>query len=95
MPVCVDPSHAVGSRRAGPEGILDLLHVTAQGVITGANMVLVDFHPAPREALVDGPQALLLEELPRFLEDVRIVREAYEKRVTLARRDLYSDKVGT
>jgi len=58
-------------------------------------MVLVDFHPAPREALVDGPQALLLEELPRFLEDVRIVREAYQKRMALARRDLYSDKVGT
>jgi len=95
MPVCVDPSHAVGSRRAGSEGILDLMHVTAQGVITGANMVLVDFHPAPHEALVDGPQALLLEELPQFLEDVRIVREAYEKRMALARRDLYSDKVGT
>jgi 3-deoxy-7-phosphoheptulonate synthase len=30
---------------------------------------------------VDGPQALLLSELPRFLEDVRIVREAYEKRL--------------
>jgi 3-deoxy-7-phosphoheptulonate synthase len=86
MPVCVDPSHAVGSRRAGPEGIMDLMHATAQGVIVGANMILVDFHPAPHEALVDGPQALLLEELPRFLEDVQIAREAYEKRLTLAQR---------
>jgi len=42
--------------------------------------VLVDFHPQPGRALVDGPQALLLSELPRFLDDVRIVREAYEKR---------------
>ena len=32
MPVCVDPSHAVGDRRAGPEGILDVMHATAQGV---------------------------------------------------------------
>jgi 3-deoxy-7-phosphoheptulonate synthase len=94
MPVCVDPSHAVGSRRAGPEGILDLLHVTAQGVIAGANMILVDFHPAPREALVDGPQALLLAELPRFLADVQIVREAYEKRVALAQRDLAQNQAG-
>ena len=62
------------------------MHVTAQGVIAGANMVLVDFHPVPGQALVDGPQALLLEELPRFLEDVRISREAYEKRVVLAQR---------
>ena len=81
MPVCVDPSHAVGSRRVGSEGILDIMHATAQGVIAGANMVLVDFHPEPLQALVDGPQALLLEELPHFLEDVQIVREAYQKRV--------------
>ncbi|MDX6577696.1 MAG: 3-deoxy-7-phosphoheptulonate synthase [Blastocatellia bacterium] len=86
MPVCIDPSHAVGSRRTGPEGILDVMHATAQGVIAGANMVLADFHPAPGEALVDGPQALLLEELPRFLEDIQIAREAYEKRLALAQR---------
>ncbi|MGH8671755.1 MAG: hypothetical protein ACREUA_06930 [Burkholderiales bacterium] len=86
MPVCIDPSHSVGSREAGPDGILDVMHVTAQGVIAGANMVLVDFHPEPATALVDGPQALLLEELPRFLEDVRIAREAYEKRAALMQR---------
>jgi 3-deoxy-7-phosphoheptulonate synthase len=59
------------------------MHATAQGVIAGANMVLVDFHPDPTRALVDGPQALLPGELPVFLEDVRIVREAYEKRCRL------------
>lgn len=86
MPVCVDPSHSVGFRTSGPEGILDVMHATAQGVIAGANMVLVDFHPSPAQALVDGPQALKLEELPHFLEDVRIAREAYEKRRALAER---------
>lgn len=86
MPVCVDPSHSVGARSAGPDGLLDVMHATAQGIIAGANMILVDFHPAPERALVDGPQALLLEELPYFLEDVQIAREAYEKRVALARR---------
>jgi 3-deoxy-7-phosphoheptulonate synthase len=85
MPVCIDPSHSVGSRKKSPEGILEVMHVTAQGIIAGANMVLVDFHPEPSQALVDGPQALLLEELPHFLEDVRIAREAYEKRSALAR----------
>lgn len=86
MPVCIDPSHSVGTRVQGPDGILELMHVVAQGVIAGANMILVDFHPNPSKALVDGPQALLLEEMPRFLEDVRIAREAYEKRVALAAR---------
>ncbi|MFQ5568264.1 MAG: 3-deoxy-7-phosphoheptulonate synthase [Rhodothermales bacterium] len=86
MPVCIDPSHSVGGRYRGPDGLLDMMHVTAQGVIAGANMVLVDFHPLPSKALVDGPQALLMEELPHFLEDVQIARDAYLKRVALARR---------
>jgi 3-deoxy-7-phosphoheptulonate synthase len=80
LPVCVDPSHSVGRRSAGPEGLLDIFHVTAQGVITGANLVLIDVHPKPESALCDGPQALLLEELPHFLEDVAISRRAYEER---------------
>jgi 3-deoxy-D-arabino-heptulosonate 7-phosphate (DAHP) synthase len=83
MPVCIDPSHSVGSRARSSDNILDVIHVTAQGVIAGANMVLVDFHPDPSAALVDGPQALRLEELPKFLEDVRMVRETYEKRLAL------------
>ena len=86
MPVCVDPSHSVGSRAASPDGIMDMMHVTAQGVLAGANMVLVDFHPEPVKALVDGPQAMLLKELPYFMEDVQIARAAYLKRIELRQR---------
>jgi 3-deoxy-7-phosphoheptulonate synthase len=92
MPVCIDPSHSVGTRDRAPDGMLDISHVTAQGVVAGANMVLVDFHPAPTKALVDGPQALLLEELPYFLEDIAIAREAYEKRRALTQRFLKKEK---
>ena len=84
MPVCVDPSHSVGIRAASPDGILDVFHVAAQGVIAGANMLLVDMHPNPDKALVDAAQAITLRELPYFLEDVAIAREAYEKRRALA-----------
>jgi 3-deoxy-7-phosphoheptulonate synthase len=86
MPVCIDPSHSVGSRDMDPHGILDVMHVTAQGVVAGANMILVDFHPEPSKALVDGPQALLMKELPQFLDDIAIAREAYEKRLANAAR---------
>jgi 3-deoxy-7-phosphoheptulonate synthase len=86
MPVCIDPSHSVGTRAAAPDGMLDILHVVAQGIVAGANMVLVDFHPEPAKALVDGPQALLMSELPWFLDDVALAREAYEKRAALAAR---------
>lgn len=83
MPVCVDPSHSVGMRGASPDGITDIFHVAAQGVIAGANMLLVDMHPVPKKALVDAAQAITLEELPYFLDDVAIAREAYEKRRAL------------
>tara|TARA_R110001592_G_scaffold6774_7_gene36778 strand:+ start:6625 stop:7746 length:1122 start_codon:yes stop_codon:yes gene_type:complete len=81
MPVCIDPSHSVGSRDIAPDGVLELCHATAQGVLAGANMVLVDFHPAPLKALVDGPQALTINELEPFLKDMEIARAAYLARV--------------
>jgi len=87
MPVCIDPSHSVGGRERAPDGVLDLVHATAQGVVAGANMVLVDVHPRPAEALVDGPQALQLSELGRFLRDVEISRQAY-----LERRQLWKEE---
>ena len=93
MPLCIDPSHSVGTRAAGPDGILDIMQVVAQGVIAGANMILVDFHPAPAKALVDGPQALTLAELPHFLEDVALARETYLKRQALAQR--YAQKAAS
>jgi 3-deoxy-7-phosphoheptulonate synthase len=80
MPVCVDPSHSIGIRATAPDGLQDIFHVAAQGIIAGANLVLTDVHPDPRKALVDAAQALTLEELPHFLEDCALVREAYEKR---------------
>jgi 3-deoxy-7-phosphoheptulonate synthase len=86
MPVCVDPSHSVGARGASPDGILDVFHVAAQGVIAGANMLLVDMHPEPRKSLVDAAQAICLSELSYFLEDVAIAREAYLRRLALTER---------
>ena len=83
LPVCIDPSHSVGKKDVAPDGLLDIQHVTAQGIIAGANMVLVDFHPKPEEALCDGPQALLLGELELFVRDAELVRKAYLERVKL------------
>jgi 3-deoxy-7-phosphoheptulonate synthase len=84
LPVSIDPSHSVGKKTVAADGLLDIQHVTAQGIIAGANMVLVDFHPRPERALCDGPQALLIEELERFVRDTEIVRRAYQERCRLA-----------
>lgn len=85
MPVCIDPSHSVGSLKTSPDGINDVFHATAQGIIAGANMVLVDFHPYPQSAVVDAKQAIDLNQLGWYLDDIMIAREAYEKRKRLAK----------
>ena len=77
LPVCIDPTHSVGSKDRAPDGLLDIFHASAQGIIAGANMILVEFHPRPELALCDGPQALTMNELDHYLADVEISRKAY------------------
>lgn len=84
LPVCIDPSHAVGRLDATPDGLADIFHVIGQGVIAGASMILVDFHPQPEGALCDGPQALRVEQLPQLASYVRKVRRAYDEVSSLA-----------
>ncbi len=83
LPVCVDPSHSVGRMMTAPDGLPEIFHACAQGLIAGASNVLVDFHPHPETALCDGPQALTLPQLPRFLEAMRKVRQTYLELVAL------------
>ena len=78
LPVCIDPSHSVGRLDAAPDGLLDIFHVIGQGVVAGASMVLVDFHPQPETALCDGPQALPLSSLRPLQQYIDTVRKAYE-----------------
>jgi 3-deoxy-7-phosphoheptulonate synthase len=88
LPVCVDPSHSVGGRFQGADGLLDIHHVAAQGVVAGANGVIVDVHPSPRDALCDGPQALLMHEVEHFVRDMELSRRTYVERVRLAEKML-------
>ena len=79
LPIIIDPSHASGIRQyVAPLGYA--------AMAVGADGLIVEVHPHPEKALCDGPQALLLEELPGFLEDLEICQEAYHKRVVAARR---------
>jgi 3-deoxy-7-phosphoheptulonate synthase len=79
LPVCIDPSHSVGRGDCAPDGLPEIFHVTGQGLIAGATMVLVDFHPDAARALCDGPQALGLDRLRRFVAYARRVRALYEE----------------
>lgn len=82
-PICIDPSHSVGNRLKSSDGICDVFHAAAQGVIAGANMLLVDFHPNPEQALVDSRQTISTEELSWFVEDMNLCRRTYLSRCKL------------
>ena len=66
LPVVVDPSHSGGHREL-------VVPLTRAAIGAGADAVIVDVHPDPTAALVDGPQALsgeLLDELARACRDL-------------------------
>ncbi len=86
LPVCIDPTHSVGSKDLAPDGIYEIFHAASQGVVAGANMILVEFHPRPEEALCDGPQALTMQDMEHFIKDMAISRKAYKERKDLASR---------
>jgi 3-deoxy-7-phosphoheptulonate synthase len=56
LPVIVDPSHAVGKRHL-------VRPMALAAVAAGADAVMIDIHHDPEQALCDGPQALLPEEM--------------------------------
>jgi 3-deoxy-7-phosphoheptulonate synthase len=69
LPVMVDPSHACGRS--------DLVAPLARAAIAaGADGVMIDVHPSPSEALVDGDQALRLEEFDVLMGELRAVAVA-------------------
>ncbi len=64
LPVVVDPSHSGGHRNL-------VAPLTRVAVASGADGFMVDVHPAPETALVDGAQALLPGEFAALMDDVR------------------------
>jgi 3-deoxy-7-phosphoheptulonate synthase len=64
LPIMVDPSHSGGRRE-----LVAPLARAAVGV--GADGIMVDVHPAPDTAKVDGAQALLPSEFADLMESVR------------------------
>lgn len=71
LPVIVDPSHAAGRS--------DLVAPLARAAVAvGADGLMVDVHPSPEEALVDGAQALLPEEFADLMEQLAALAVALD-----------------
>lgn len=64
LPVIVDPSHGVGVARFVPA-------LAKAALVAGADGVMVEMHPDPREALSDGSQALDPAQFEALMDDFR------------------------
>ena len=64
LPVIVDPSHATGVRELVPP-------LCRAALAAGADGVMVEMHPNPREALCDGSQSLTVEGFASMMDELR------------------------
>ena len=64
LPIIVDPSHAAGHRHL-------VAPLARTSVAAGADGFMVDVHPDPELAKVDGAQALLPDEFAELMDSIR------------------------
>ncbi len=69
LPVMVDPSHAAGRRQL-------VAPLARAAVAAGADGFMIDVHPAPDTAKVDGAQALLPADFAELMDSVRLIAAA-------------------
>jgi 3-deoxy-7-phosphoheptulonate synthase len=69
LPVIVDPSHAAGHYSLVPA-------MAKAAVAAGADGLLIEVHPNPKEALVDGLQSLSISDFTRLMEELRTIAKA-------------------
>ena len=69
LPVIVDPSHAAGVRQY-------VIPLAEAAVAAGADGIIVEFHPAPEQALSDGPQALTFEGFRDLMDRIHRLSRA-------------------
>ena len=74
LPIIVDPSHSGGRRQL-------VAPLTRVAVAAGADGFMVDVHPSPETALVDGPQAILPGEFADLMDEVRALAAAMHVQV--------------
>ena len=74
LPICVDVSHPVGQADLVPA-------VAKASIAAGADALMIEIHPNPREALCDGPQSLDLEQFEQLVDELRVVAAAVGKRL--------------
>lgn len=74
LPIIVDPSHAMGHYAYVPS-------VAKAAIAAGADGLLIEVHPNPEEALVDGLQSLTFANFERLMAELRPIAQAVGRQV--------------
>jgi len=69
LPIIVDPSHAAGHYSFVPS-------IAKAAVAAGADGLLIEVHPNPKEALVDGAQSLTPVAFDKLMKELRPIAQA-------------------
>jgi 3-deoxy-7-phosphoheptulonate synthase len=69
LPVIIDPSHAAGHYSLVPS-------MARAAIAAGADGLLIEVHPNPKEALVDGLQSLTPSDFSRLMNELKSIATA-------------------
>jgi 3-deoxy-7-phosphoheptulonate synthase len=69
LPIIVDPSHAAGHYSLVPA-------IAKAAIAAGADGLLIEVHPNPREALVDGLQSLTPSDFKRLMTELKVIAQS-------------------
>jgi 3-deoxy-7-phosphoheptulonate synthase len=74
LPVIVDPSHAAGHYTLVPA-------IARAAIAAGADGLLIEVHPNPKQALMDGLQSLTPSDFNRLMNEIRQIAAALGRSV--------------
>lgn len=69
LPIIVDPSHASGKKPY-------IAALSKAAIAAGADGLMIEVHPNPKEALSDGPQSLNPQEFKTLMDELKIIASA-------------------
>jgi len=72
LPLIVDPSHAAGHYSLVPS-------MAKAVVAAGADGLLIEVHPNPKEALVDGLQSLTPSDFSRLMRELKLIAKSVDR----------------
>jgi 3-deoxy-7-phosphoheptulonate synthase len=72
LPIIADPSHAAGHYSLVPA-------LARAAIAAGADGLLIEVHPNPKKALVDGLQSLTPSDFSRLMTELKLIAKSINR----------------